>query len=262
MKKYLSIIKMVMLEKSEYLYNQLFKMIIYAVFIYVFLQLWGYMYNDTKLIAGYTLSQMTWYVAFTEMIWGAIRPRAIRNELSDEIRSGKIAYVLNKPFSYIGYLISKYLGEAIVGLLTYIIIGTAISFIIIGPLTTFNISVLPFVLITTIIATFITGLIYILIALSAFWIEENSPLFWIYEKLILCIGVLFPIEIFPQAVQPFIKFSPVYVTTYAPAKIAVDFSLKTFINITVFQLGYLTIVGLLCFLVYRKGVKKLNVNGG
>lgn len=262
MKKYFSVVKMVMLEKLQYIYNQLFTMIIYAVFIFLFLQLWKYMYSDTTLIAGYSLNQMVWYLACTEIIWGAIRPKTIKNELSQEIRSGKIAYTLNKPFNYIVYLMSKYIGETIVGLFTYIIVGLTISFVIIGSLKTFSLISIPFIIITTILSALISGLIYILIALSAFWVEDNTPFFWIYEKIILSIGVLFPIELFSGVLQKLITFSPVYVTMYAPAKMSVDFSFAQFINVFSFQVGYLIVMIILCAIVYKKGAKKLNVNGG
>src|SRR5574344_915167 len=110
MRKYLYVIKMVILEKFQYIYTQLFKMIRYAVFIFIFLQLWQYMYSDTQTIAGYSLNQMIWYFSITEILWGGIRPKALITELSGEIKSGKIAYILNKPFNYIGYLMSKYIG--------------------------------------------------------------------------------------------------------------------------------------------------------
>lgn len=262
MKKYLNITKMVILEKSQYLYNQLFKTIMYAIFIYIFLQLWKYMYSDSNVIAGYTLVQMVWYVAFTEIIFGGLLPRTIRKELSEEIRSGKIAYILNKPFNYVFYVLSKYAGEVMVGLLTYLTTGVIISYFIIGPLEQFSLISIPFIFISLIFASLIMGLIYILISLTAFWVEENKPFFWIYEKLLLCVGVLFPLEIFPIALQPFIKFSPVYVTMYAPAKMVVDFSYYKFFETFIFQIGYVIFFGILCMFVYKKGVKKLNVNGG
>lgn len=81
---------MVILDKMQYIYNQLFKMIMYAIFIFIFLQLWQYMYSDTQTVAGYSLNQMIWYFSITEMLWGGIRPKALRIELSDDIKSGKL----------------------------------------------------------------------------------------------------------------------------------------------------------------------------
>ena len=262
MKKYLNITRMVILEKSQYIYNQLFKMVSYALFIYIFLQLWKYIYGDSITLAGYTLIQMIWYFSFTEIVFGGFLPRNIRKELSEEIRSGKIAYILNKPFNYILYVISKYFGEVIVNIFTYLIPGLIIAYLIVGPLNTFSLISIPFILIILLLAALILCLIYILISLLAFWIEENKPFFWIYEKLVLCLGVMFPIEVFPTYLQSFIRYSPIYVTIYAPSKIFVDFSYNKFFELLFYQFGYIIFLSAICILVYKRGVKRLNVNGG
>lgn len=262
MKKYLNVTKMVILETLQYIPNKLIGLIIYGMFIFIFLQLWSYIYVDGNLIAGYSLNQMIWYVAITEMVWAVIRAKSIKNKLSTDIRSGKIAYTLNKPFNYIYYLLSIDAGGMIVGFFLYLIIGILISYFIIGGLSTFTFTSIPFILITIIFAYLINVFIYIFISLFAFWFEEVTPLFWIYEKFILVVGVLFPIEVFPLFLQPIIKLSPMYTTMYAPAKMVVDFSLSEFFNIFLYQVGYLIVFVLLSFTIYNKGVKKLSVNGG
>lgn len=262
MKKYLSIIKMVILEKMQFLTSKIVTLIMYAIFIYLFLQLWQYMYGEDQLIAGYTLQQMVWYVAVTEMIWFSIRPKNMMNDMTMEIKSGKVAYILNKPFSYIGYMLSKHLGEAIVAFTLHLVVGLIVGFLIIGGLSTFSVVAIPFIIITTVFATFITAFIYMIIAMLSFWFEDNSPFFWIYEKLILAIGVMFPIEIFPMFLQPFIKLSPIYVTMYAPAKMFVDFSFSVFIELLVFQIAYLLLMIFIVIITYKKGAKILSVNGG
>ena len=108
----------------------------------------------------------------------------------------------------------------------------------------------------------VTALVYILLSMFAFWFEDNEPFFWIYEKFVLLVGVLFPIEIFPKVLQPIIKFSPIYSTNYAVAKMFCDFNFDKFIEILVFQVGYIILLYLLCKVVYRKAEKKLSVNGG
>jgi ABC-2 type transport system permease protein len=262
MKKYLFITKMVILEKMQYVFNMLGSLISYAILIFIFLNLWKYMYSDTDLIAGYSLKQMSWYLAITEITWFAIRPKKMRRELTEDIKSGKIAYNINKPFHYIWYLLSKYVGETIVSIVVYGISGIIISLIIIGIPDFFTLESIPFILVSLILSSLVTALLYILISLLAFWVEDNDPFFWIYEKFVLIVGIMFPIELFPSYLQPIIKYSPIYSTTYAPTKMFVDFSVEEFLNIIVFQIGYLLILGILCFLVYGKGVKRLSVNGG
>ena len=70
------------------------------------------------------------------------------------------------------------------------------------------------------------------------------------------------IEYFPKVIQPILNYSPVYVVSYGPAKLFVDFSYNNFISIIIAQVIYIIISYLLCSFLYRKGVKKLNVNGG
>ena len=62
--------------------------------------------------------------------------------------------------------------------------------------------------------------------------------------------------------QPILTFSPIYVVSYGPAKLFVDFSWGTFASVLLAQIVYLFIGYILCTLMYRKGVKNLNVNGG
>lgn len=83
-----------------------------------------------------------------------------------------------------------------------------------------------------------------------------------YDKLILVIGTLFPIEMFPEFLRPIIKCTPIFVVTYGPAKLLIDFNFENFIQILIAQIIYLVIVFFLVIILYEKGVKKLNVNGG
>lgn len=67
---------------------------------------------------------------------------------------------------------------------------------------------------------------------------------------------------FPKFIQPIIKCTPIFVITYGPAKLLIDFSIQRFIQICIAQILYLTISSAFIGVLYSKGVKKLNVNGG
>lgn len=96
----------------------------------------------------------------------------------------------------------------------------------------------------------------------SFWIEDSTPFHWLYDKLILVIGTLFPIEMFPEFIRPIVKCTPIFVVTYGPAKLLIDFSMETFTQIFLAQVLYITISIIIISILYRRGVKKLNVNGG
>lgn len=80
--------------------------------------------------------------------------------------------------------------------------------------------------------------------------------------MILLIGTMFPIEMFPQYLRLIIKCTPIYVVTYGPAKLLINFSLQNFVQILLAQIIYLFVATTLTLILYEKGVKKLNVNGG
>ena len=84
----------------------------------------------------------------------------------------------------------------------------------------------------------------------------------VYQKIVLIFGVLFPIEMFPQIIQTIIKFTPVYGVSYGPAKLLIDFNLDILISVLTSQILTIIIISILLAIIYRKGVKKLNVNGG
>lgn len=80
--------------------------------------------------------------------------------------------------------------------------------------------------------------------------------------MILLIGTMFPIEMFPQYLRPIIKCTPIYVVTYGPGKLLINFSLQNSVQILLAQIIYLFVAITLTLILYEKGVKKLNVNGG
>ena len=134
--------------------------------------------------------------------------------------------------------------------------------VFLGSFPSLNIIQILLVLLSCVLATVINILLIISLGLISFYIEDANPFYWLYSKFILVIGTIFPIEYFPAVLQPIIKFSPIYVVSYGPAKLFVDFSTSMCIEILISQIIYLVISFTICHLIYSKGVKKLNVNGG
>ncbi len=262
-RKYSIIFKTSLLTKISYLGNVFGNTIVYVVVVFVLLRLWRYMYADANVrIVGFSLEQMLWYVSMTELIWFNSRSGFIRSEITNEIKSGKIAYTLNKPYNYMLYVLSKFFGEIIASYSLNATFAALMGLVLIGALSSFNIISLPFIIITFLLASLVSALVYLTFALSAFWFEENKPFVWIYEKFVLLVGIIFPIEIFPEHFQGFIKLSPIYTSIYAPAKMTVDFSFGGWLNMTVFQLIYVALGFAVVMFIFSKGVRKLNVNGG
>ena len=263
MKKYLFIYKSEVMTNLQYIFNLLTGFVSFIIFIYIFLNLWNYMYSDpNEIINGYTLEQMIWYVIITEILWMILGGRKLCKKISNDVRGGNIACQINKPYSYIGYILSSHLGDVTIKALLFIPLGIITGLIFLGVFPNLNILSIIAVLISGVLATIISTLIITFIGLLSFIIEDSNPFYWIYSILILMVGTLFPIEYFPETLQKILTFSPIYVVCYGPAKLFVDFTWTNFITVLIAQIIYIGLAWLLCNLMYQKGVKKLNVNGG
>ena len=249
MKKYLHIYKSELMSTFQYILNILFKIISFILLIFIFMNLWNYIYdNPSELI--------------TEIIYGATDGRRYCRRISEDVRGGNIAYMINKPYSYIGYAISSHLGETTVKTLIAIVVGFTFGGIFLKSFPVLSIPGIIIVILAGLLAILINSLLVTFIGLISFIIEDSNPIFWLYSKMILVLGVLFPVEYFPGIFAQIMKFSPIYVTCYGPAKLFVDFSPQIAINILLSQIIYLFIAWAMCYAIYKKGVRKLNVTGG
>lgn len=123
MGKYLYIYKATLIENLAYIANVFLGFINFFVMMFVFLNLWQYIYSDnTQIINGYTMQQMIWYVLITEVLWFGSRNKILIREISQEIKTGNIAYNINKPYNYVWYIILKHLGEITIKLILFSIV--------------------------------------------------------------------------------------------------------------------------------------------
>jgi ABC-2 type transport system permease protein len=263
MKKYLHIYKATLNESIQYISSSIIGLISFFIMMFVFVNLWQYVYQDaSKLINGYSMNQMIWYVLITEVLWFGTRNKTLTKQISFDIKTGNIAYNINKPYNYVLYMIARHLGEITIKLLLFVVFGVLLGFIMIGPIPGFNFIYLPIILLVALLGILINSIIRITISVISFWIEDSTPFHWIYDKLILVLGTIFPIEMFPKWMQPIIKATPVFAITYGPAKLIIDFSFTMFINIIIVQLFYLVVSSAILLALYKIGTKRLNVNGG
>lgn len=128
MRKYLFVFKTTLMESLQYVMNILMGYLMFFVVLFVFLNLWQYVYSDPEqLINGYSMNQMIWYVVLTEIVWFGTRNNQVTSQISNDIKSGSIAYVINKPYHYILYMITRNLGEIVIKFFLYLGAGLLIG---------------------------------------------------------------------------------------------------------------------------------------
>ena len=169
MKKYYYIYKTEVMNNLQYVFNILTGFIGYFIILFIFLNLWKYIYEDpNELINGYSMNQMIWYIIITEILWSILGGRKLCKKIIEDVKCGNIAYNINKPYNYIGYCLFSHLGEASIRGLLYITAGIITGYIFLGSFPNLNVIKIICILITGILATVISTLLIISIRLLAF----------------------------------------------------------------------------------------------
>lgn len=233
------------------------------MFMWVFLQLWRTTYSaagDSQgLIAGLSLRDTLWYLMMAETITMG-RPRIARS-ISETVKDGSIAYLLNKPYNFLVYQLSVSLGDFIPNVIFNLVAAGGLVWLMVGPPPAPQ--GFPLVLVAIFLGWLIDFCFSVMIGLSAFVAEDVTAFEWIYSKFILLLGgVLIPLDFFPGWLRSITQALPFAYAIYGPARLSVDPTLARFGALVLGQLAWLAVLGTIVFLLFRRSVKWLNINGG
>lgn len=259
--KYSAILRVQLSDRLTYAGDLALQSVSMLMFMWIFMQLWRVTYNASgqTTIAGLSLSDTLWYLMAGEVIMLS-KPRVFRG-ISDAVKDGSIAYLLNKPYDFLLYQLSTGLGDLLVRMLFNILAGGVIVWLMVGPPP--SLWALPGLLLAYLFAWLIDFSFSALIGLAAFVTEEVAPFDWIYSKLLLVAGgVLIPLDFFPEWLQRICLSLPFAYTVYGPARFFIEPTAQRFSGLLLGQLFWLALAGGLLVLVYRKGLTWLNINGG
>ncbi|MCL6617895.1 MAG: ABC-2 family transporter protein, partial [Anoxybacillus ayderensis] len=112
MGKYIEMIRMRFLMMLAYRTNYYSGIFIYSINIGAYYFLWSAIYGGQPSIQGMTVEQMTTYVAIAWMA-RAFYFNNIDREIAMEIREGKVAIELIRPYNYLIMKTMQGLGEGI-----------------------------------------------------------------------------------------------------------------------------------------------------
>lgn len=264
MNKYFLIARTSFKEESKTLANTITAVFSFVVIIYIFNELWSYIYGSGvgTLINGYSLKMMLWYMIMAEILMYSVNARGTTRNFAQDVKSGRIAYQLNKPYNYYFYQIFSSFGKNIWNVIFILPFAILLGFVLLGGIENFSVAYILPIVVSLLLGVLLTGIIYGTVGLLSFWIEEATPFTWIIQKFQMLFGLFFPPEFFPTWLQPIITYSPVYAMMSGPCKLLANFSWELFLNVSISQLSYITIFILVGLLLYKFGTKKVNVNGG
>jgi ABC-2 type transport system permease protein len=232
-----------------------------VLFMVIFFGLWRATYaaQGAERIAGFSLGDTLWYLMLAETIVLS-RPR-MAQQIAQQVKDGSIAYLLNKPYSFLLYQAASSLGDSALRMIFNALAGATVVWLMVGPPPApWG---LPLVLVAVALGWLIDFCVAALLGLTAFFAEEVAAFEWIYNKLLFLLGgLLIPLDFFPEWLRQVAHALPFAAAIYGPARLFVSPDLGAFLSLLAAQLAWLTGLALLASLAYRRGTAYLSINGG
>ena len=256
MKKYLEIMKYSLKKNTTFILNYLFNIISFFVHILVFNALWDYIIKDGSLV-GYTREELIVYIILTEFV--IYSSNRCYKEIANTIKNGEVAVMLSKPINYVCYILAEQstaiirIGvNIIVSIIMILLLGNGIQFSILG---------IVLCIISMMFSIILNILLEVIIGLSAFYMEENRSIALVIQKMQFLL-VFVPIEFYDGIFQKILACLPITYSIYPPGKLLVHPDLGLGIKLISMQIIVLLLSIFTVAIMYKKGVKKINVNGG
>lgn len=260
LRKYLVIARIHVQNAFNYRAHVVSGMFFYTLFIFVFFSLWQAIYKEGS-VNGYTHGQVVWYLIVTELVvFGCRIP--IVGQINEDVKTGSMAYLLNRPVHYIAYQASSAVGHVAVNLLFFGTLAVALGLTFVGPVPDFQWMGLPLMLLSMLMGIALQFFCLMAVGLTAFRLEDNFAIYLIFQKLVFMLGMFLPVEFLPGWLQGIAKALPFSYVAWAPAKLFVNFSWGLFLQVAPMQLMWIVIALGLSLLMYRGGMRNLQTNGG
>jgi ABC-2 type transport system permease protein len=217
--KYLEMIRIRFLMMLAYRTNYYTGILIYSINIGAYYFLWSAIYGGKEEIQGLSILQMTTYVAVSWMA-RAFYFNNLDREMALEIKEGKVAIELIRPYNYLGMKTMQGLGEGIFRLFFFSVPGLIIVAFIFPLQFSWDLSVWGMFTISILLSFLINTELNLLTGITTFFLYNNTGLIRAKRVVIdLFSGLLLPISFFPGWAQEMMRFLPFQGISYIPSMI-------------------------------------------
>ena len=259
MEKYLKVFNLAMIHSLKN-YKALIGLSIFLVTcLLIFAHIWKIAAAKTGAI-NLPPNQLLWYIALNE--WVLVSLPDLQDDMEQDLRSGRLAYLLPRPISYLGSVFCEGLGILCANLLVLGVVTFSFTWLCIGGLP-LDVSALAMIIAISFLAGCVGVIFQMLIGLSAFWLQQVSPFHWIWEKLLFTLGgLMLPLAVYPLWLQKIAYLTPFPAILGQRSALVIDCHPHHVLHVTGSLLcwGFVGTLGLI--LLYRRGLRIVNIGGG
>jgi ABC-2 type transport system permease protein len=261
-KTYAALISTAARQQTTYRAELFSRVVSMAIFMAVFMALWSTAFRTSgnQVISGFSFQMMIWYLIMTETM--VLSTSRIFLEISESVKNGELAYSLVRPVSYPVLQVMQSLGNSVPRFLTNLTTGVAVVWPVLGTVAG-SIEGFCAFLVLAIFGLLLDALLALLIGLTAFWIEDVTPVYWIYQKLLFTVGgMLVPLDFFPEWLRGVVDHLPFRLVVYAPAKMFVAFDFGAFCKTVAQDCIYVAIISFVLWAVWQAARRRMVIQGG
>ena len=258
----LTVIKIFMknqMQNRTYILLDIFNMVSRCLIVFL---LYGYVF---KISGGningvdYTTTLWSMFIYFCIMI---LNVRRIHKIIMDDVKSGNVEMFLNKPVNYVILTFYKIIGQGIYSFIVISVLGSIAMILFVGlpelKLTIF----IPTFIITFILGTILGLIMYSIIGLLSFFMQDVRPIHWITDKLVMVLGGSYlPVALFPPVMKILAFISPFGAINFTSSTVYNTWNNEFIIRILL-QIIWIIVFGFLLIYVYKKAREKAMINGG
>ncbi|RUS46564.1 ABC-2 family transporter protein [Cohnella sp. AR92] len=260
---YFDFVRIRFLTMLAYRINYYSGIVIYCINIGAYYFMWRAIYGDAETLGGFTVAQMTTYIAVSWMA-RAFYFNNLDREISNEIRDGSVAVQMMRPISYLLVKMMQGFGEGAFRMLLLMVPGMIVATLLF-PVTLPTDPMRWFVFFIMLWFSFLINTqLNLLTGLFAFFVENNEGLMRMKRVLIdLLSGVLLPLTFFPGWARTILEWLPFQAITYLPSSVFTG----RLNGVEVWNALYVQMIWFLALIVpillmWRSARKRLFVQGG
>ena len=229
-------------------------------FVIIFVELWRTIFRENLADMPFTLRDVSWYCALTQMF--LFMSSRLFITIEDDVRTGNIAYFLNRPMPYVWMRLSEGIGAMSANVMIYGTLGVGATYLWIGELPS-NPYALPAAILTLWMGSVLHLMFQICTGLTALWLHDAEAVYRLYQKFLIVAGGLYvPISIYPEWAQNIIAYTPFHLLMFGPAQLTFGTPVLSFIELLALQTLWIVIAGLTAMGVYTLALKRVEINGG
>lgn len=219
MDKYIEMIRIRFLMMLAYRTNYYSGILIYSINIGAYYFLWTAIYGGKESIEGLSAVQMTTYIAVSWMA-RAFYFNNIDREIALEIKEGKVAVELIRPYNYLGMKTMQAFGEGVFRLVFFSLPGMVIVALVFPMELSYN-GITWVLFAGSLVFSFIVNTqINLITGMLTFFLFNNDGLMRAKRVIIdLFSGLLLPISFYPIWAQDIMVYFPFQAISYIPSMI-------------------------------------------